>query len=288
MSEILFPVLCLGGLGLLFGVVLGYASKKFAVEVDPLVPLVRECLPGANCGGCGFAGCDAFAEAVASGAAPANGCPIGGADCAEKVATVMGVEVSAEEPKVAFVRCKGSKSKAIDKAAYYGVEDCSQAMVVPGGGNKACEYGCLGFGSCVKACQFDAIDVIDGVAVVNEDNCVACGACVTACPKNLIDLIPKKQLVRVACTSQNKGAEVKKACEVGCIGCTLCVKACPFDSIEMNGNLPVINDETCKNCGLCEKKCPTGAIINLRKPKAKKAAPAKKAETAESTEKTEA
>ena len=272
MTEILYPILSLGGLGLLFGLVLGYASKKFAVPVDPKVPLIKECLPGANCGGCGYAGCDAYAEAVASGAAAPNCCPIGGAAVATKIGEVMGVTVDTSEPKVAYVKCQGTCNVAKDRYEYYGLTDCQQAMNVPGAGAKSCEYGCLGYGTCVKACQFDAIDIVDGIAKINPDKCVACGACVTACPKTIIEMAPKKQKVFVTCNSKAKGVDVKGACSVGCIACTLCVKACPKEAITMVNNLSVIDYDKCIQCGLCEKKCPTKAILNFRQPVAPKVA----------------
>jgi Na+-translocating ferredoxin:NAD+ oxidoreductase RNF subunit RnfB len=267
MKEILFPLISLGGLGLLFGVILGYSSKKFAVEVNPMIPKVRECLPGANCGGCGFAGCDAFAEAVVNGAAAPNACPIGGESVATQIGNVLGVEVDSSAPMVAYVKCKGTKEKALYKGEYSGVQDCSNAVIVPGGGPKSCEFGCMGFGSCVKACKFDALHIVDGVALVDEEKCVGCGACVAKCPKAIIQMMPKGRPVKVTCNSKAKGATVKKICEVGCIGCSLCVKACPFDAIQMVNNLPVIDYDKCKNCGLCAKKCPTAAIDNFRKAK---------------------
>ncbi|ABK61239.1 RnfABCDGE type electron transport complex subunit B [Clostridium novyi] len=277
MKEILFPVLSLGGLGLLFGLILGYASKKFAVAVDPKVPLIRECLPGANCGGCGFAGCDAYSEAVANGSAPPNCCPIGGAPVAAKIGSVLGIEVDSSEPKVAYVKCQGTCEKAKEKYNYYGLKDCREAMNVPGAGSKACSFGCLGYGSCVSACKFDAIEIVDGIAKVNKDNCVACGACVSTCPKNIIELVPKKQLVIVSCNSHDRGLDVKNICSTGCIGCGLCAKACPKEAITMENNLPVIDYSKCVNCGLCAMKCPTKAIQNFRKP-VKKAAPVVKKE----------
>src|SRR3712207_46675 len=202
MNDILYPVLSLGGLGLLFGLILGYASKKFAVPVDPKVPLVRDCLPGANCGGCGFAGCDAYAEAVASGAAPTNCCPIGGAEAAAKIASVMGVEAESSEPKVAYVKCQGTCENAKNKYSYYGIKDCREAMNVPGAGDKSCSFGCLGYGSCVSACKFDAIEIVDGIAKVNKDKCVACGACVSTCPKGVIDLRSEERRVGKECRSR--------------------------------------------------------------------------------------
>lgn len=275
MKELLLPIISLGGLGFVFAILLGYSSKKFAVEVNPLVPKIKGCLPGANCGGCGFAGCDAYAEAIVNEGAAPNCCPIASPEVSAQIGDILGVEVDTSAPKVAYVKCKGTSSKAKDKGEYYGVRDCSQAVIVPGGGPKSCEFGCMGFGSCVKACNFDALQIIDGVAVVDEDKCVGCGACVAKCPKNIIEMMPKGRPVKVTCNSKAKGASVKKICEVGCIGCTLCVKACPFDAIEMVNNLPVINYDKCKNCGLCAKKCPTGAIDNFRKPKPKKVEPKK-------------
>ncbi|MCY6484560.1 RnfABCDGE type electron transport complex subunit B [Clostridium aestuarii] len=272
MNEILFPILALGGLGLLFGLVLGYSSKKFAVEVDPKMPLVRDALPGANCGGCGYAGCDAYAEAVVKGEAAPNCCPIGGAAAAEKIGGIMGLEVGAAEPNVAYVKCQGTCNNAKDKAVYNGITDCQQAMNVPGAGGKACSFGCLGYGSCVDACKFDAITIEDGIAKVNKENCVGCGACVQACPKNVIELVPESQLVFISCNSHDRGLDVKNICSTGCIGCGLCAKACPKDAIKMENNLPVIDYSLCVNCGLCEKKCPVNAILNFRQkpqPKAK-------------------
>lgn len=265
MTDILFPVLSIGGLGLLFGLLLGYASKKFAVPVDERVPLIRECLPSANCGGCGFAGCDAYAEAVANGAAAPNCCSVGGASVAEKIGEILGVTVESSEPKVAYVKCQGTCDKAKDNYKYFGLADCQQAVNVPGAGAKACSYGCLGLGSCVKACQFDAMNIVDGIAKVNKDNCVACGACVTACPKGIVELVPEKQKVFVTCNSKDKGVDVKGSCSVGCIACTLCVKNCPSGAMSMQNNLSVIDYHKCTNCGLCEHKCPTKAILNLRK-----------------------
>ena len=170
--EIILAAVIVGGTGLLLGLFLGLAGKKFAVEIDEKEQQVREQLPGNNCGGCGFAGCDALAKAIAEGKAPANACPVGGAPVGEKIAAILGVSAGAAEKKVAFVRCKGSCDKVKTLYNYDGIDDCAKASVVPAGGPKACSYGCMGFGSCVKACQFDAIHVIDGVAVVDKEKCV--------------------------------------------------------------------------------------------------------------------
>lgn len=260
MNNLLYPVLSLGGLGLVFGVVLGYANKKFHVEVDPKIPIVREALPSANCGACGFAGCDAYAAAVVGGDAALNLCSVGGSAVAEKIGEIMGVSVETENPKVAFVKCKGTCNVAKEKYEYDGIQDCRQAVIAPGEGPKACSDGCMGFGSCVRACDFNALHIIDGVAVVYKDNCVACGACINICPKNLIEFIPANQEVLVECNSKSKGKAVKDNCAVGCIACQMCVKVCPVQAITMVNNLATIDFEKCIQCGLCATKCPTKAI----------------------------
>ena len=261
-NDILFPVVSLGGLGVTFGVLLGYASTKFAVEVDERVALVRECLPSANCGGCGYAGCDAYAQAVVDGA-PANKCTPGGATVAEKIGQVLGVSVDAAEKTVAFVNCKGTCSTAKDKYKYYGVTDCRQAVIAPGGGAKACGFGCLGLGTCVSVCQFNSIEIKDGIAVINEDTCTGCNACVQICPKNVIDLVPASKSVRIACNSNEKGKTVKDNCSVGCIACTICAKNCPEGAITMVNDLPVIDFSKCTQCNVCVTKCPTKTIVDL-------------------------
>lgn len=272
MNSLVFPVLSLGGLGVVFGLLLGYASKKFAVEVDERVPLVREALPGANCGGCGFAGCDAYADAVVNEGAAANKCPVGGAACSAKIAEIMGVTVDSSEPKKAYVKCQGSCGKAKEKYEYYGATSCIDAANAPGGGSKSCTYGCLGLGSCVGVCAFDAIHVVDGIAVVDEEACVACGACINICPKSVIELAPMSKKVRIACNSHDKGLEVKNVCSTGCISCGLCVRNCPSEAITMVNNLPVIDYDKCTQCAVCVAKCPTKAIANLNEKLETKAA----------------
>ena len=265
MESLLFPILSLGGLGLVFGIVLGVASKKLSVEVNPLIPLVRAALPSANCGGCGFAGCDAYAEAVVSKGAPLNSCTVGGSQVAEKLGVVMGVTVKNAIPKKAYVKCQGSFTKAKQKYEYEGPRNCLDASNLPGGGPKACMYGCLGMGSCVKVCAFDSIHIVNGIAVVDETTCTGCGLCVKTCPKNIIELLPLSKAVRVTCSSKLKGVlDVKINCSVGCIACGLCEKSCPKGAIELVHNLPVINYDKCVHCGICVKKCPTKAIVNLQ------------------------
>jgi RnfABCDGE-type electron transport complex B subunit len=250
-TNILYPVISLGGLGVTFGVLLGYASKKFAVEVDPMVPLVRDALPGANCGGCGYAGCDALAKAMVGGAAAPNACPVGGNETAKKIGEILGLAVAEGD-------------KAAEKYNYYGVMDCQSAAIISGGGSKACSYGCLGLGSCVKVCEFGALSVHNGVAIVDEEKCTSCGMCIGACPKGLINIVPQEKRVRVMCNSKEKGKDVKDSCTVGCIGCTLCVKACEYDAIEFSNNLAVVKYDKCTQCNACAEKCPTKAIKSVK------------------------
>lgn len=247
-------------LGLILGLGLAYASKKFAVERDPRIDQVREILPGANCGACGFPGCDGFAAKVVAGEAPINGCPVGGAAGAAKVAAIMGVEAEEGEPMVAYVACQGGVSRAKQKYQYDGVKTCAAANLV-GDGFKSCRYGCLGFGDCVRACSFGGIEITeDGVAHVNPDVCVACGQCIKECPKSIISLIPRRQQTRVTCKAVEKGKAVRETCTVGCIGCGLCVKNCKFDAIHLENNLPIIDTDKCTNCMVCVEKCPTHAL----------------------------
>lgn len=264
MDGILYPTLVMGGLGLIFGAMLAFASKKFYVEVDPRQSQVREILPGANCGGCGFPGCDGYAEAVVNGKAKVTACAAGGAPVAEKIAQIIGVEASAEEPKIAFLKCKGSPDKTVKNCVYSGVADCREAAVVPGKGPSSCAFGCLGLGTCVQVCQFGAMSVENGLAVVDENACVGCGACVDQCPRGVLVLIPRSSKVHVSCSSPLKGPDVKKSCTAGCIGCTLCVKACPEQAISMSGALAVIDPAKCVNCGICAEKCPVKNITDSR------------------------
>ena len=268
-TIIIFSIILLAVLGILIGLLLGIAGKAFAVEVDERVVKVRECLPGNNCGGCGYPGCDGLADAIVAGTAPVNGCPVGGAPVAAEIGKIMGVDAGATVKKVAFVKCAGTCEKAKDKYQYVGIADCRAAAAIPGAGGKACGSGCLGLGSCVDACQFDAIHVGEGgIAVVDREKCVACGKCVDTCPKNLIELIPYasekfKTFYMVQCSSKDKGPAVMKVCEAGCIGCGICEKSCNFDAVHVENNIAHIDPEKCRGCGLCSMKCPKKVIIDI-------------------------
>jgi Na+-translocating ferredoxin:NAD+ oxidoreductase RNF subunit RnfB len=265
MTEIILAAVLIGATGIIIGLLLGFAGEKFAVEVDEKEQAVRELLPGNNCGGCGFAGCDALAKAIAAGDAPAGACPVGGEPVAEQIAAVMGVEAHSGVRKVAYVKCAGTCDQAERKYEYYGISDCGDAMVVPGAGDKACAYGCLGFGTCVKACPFDAIHIVNGVAKVDKEQCKACSKCVAACPKHLIQLVPENAPSLVQCSSHDMAKKVMEACKVGCRGCTLCAKVCPEGAITMDNFLAVIDPEKCTGCGLCKEKCPAKIIRGVEK-----------------------
>ncbi len=263
MNGIITAVLTVGIIGLVFGLLLALASVIFKVETDERVEKIEEVLPGANCGACGFAGCSAYAHAVVEKNAPVNCCSVGKSAVAMQIGGIMGKAVASEKPKVARVLCGGDCEKAKDKYEYSGVEDCSMANKL-GGGQKACPTGCLGYGNCVNVCKFDAIHVINGVAVVDEEKCTACGMCVKTCPKKIIELVTKDSMVSVICSNKRTGKEVNAVCSVGCIGCGICEKNCPFEAISVEDNLARVDYDKCKSCGICANKCPKKAIINKR------------------------
>lgn len=258
--NVLKAGMALGSMGLLFGAGLAYASQKFAVEIDPRALAVRDALPSANCGGCGYPGCDSFANAVVAGEAPVNGCPVGGSDCTAKLSQIMGIEASSSIKQVAQVLCKGGKDNSVTLYDYSGVTDCRAAHML-NGGDKACKAGCMGYGTCVRACPFDAIHInANGVAEVDPEKCVACGKCIEACPKDVISYVPYGQDVIVNCNNKERGGHVKKNCSVACIACGICARSCPFDAIKVVDNVAIIDYEKCTSCMICVEKCPTKAI----------------------------
>ncbi len=260
-NNVIKALLCLGIMGGIFGFVLALASKIFAVHVDERIEPITQCLPGANCGGCGFAGCNAYATAIAAGKAPLNKCAAGGAEAAAKIAAIMGVEAGDVERSVAMVRCSGGDN-AQKRYEYTGICDCDAAVRILGTGPNACSYGCMGFGNCVKACPFDAMHIVNGVAKVDHEKCVGCMSCAAVCPKNLIIKVPYAADITVACASKEKGAVLKNYCNIGCIGCKLCEKNCPNDAIHVIDNLASIDYTKCVSCGICATKCPRHLIVD--------------------------
>ena len=243
--QILTSVLVLGGLGILFGALLGVAAILFHVKEDVRIGQIAELLPGANCGGCGYAGCANLAAAIAKGEAP--------------ITEIMGASAVEKKRMRAYVKCSGVKDTAVEKYIYNGVEDCLVAARL-GGGMKACSSACIGLGTCVKTCPFDALRIENGVAVVNEMKCTACGKCVQVCPKAVIEILPADAKVVVGCHNKDKGAVVNKLCSVGCIGCKICEKSCPVEAIRVEDNLAVIDYDKCIGCGACKEKCPRKII----------------------------
>jgi RnfABCDGE-type electron transport complex B subunit len=249
--------------GLAIGLLLGVAGKKFAVEVDEKEIAVRELLPGNNCGGCGYAGCDALAKAIANGEAKVNACPVGGEPVGEAISAVMGVEAGASVRMVANVACSGTCEKTTKQYDYNGLQDCRKLSLIPGRGEKACDYGCMGLGSCVRECPFDAIHIIDGIAKVDREACKACGKCVAICPNHLISLVPYDAKYIVVCKSNDKGKDVRSVCKTGCIGCGICVKQCEFEAVTVENNLATIDPSKCTGCGKCAEKCPAKVIHKM-------------------------
>jgi len=262
-AGILTAAAVVGIVGIFVGLFLGLAGISFRVTVDEKEEAVLAALPGNNCGGCGYAGCSGLAAAIAKGEAKVNACPVGGETVGKKIAAIMGVDAEAKERQVAFVHCQGTCEKAANDYEYYGMDDCRMLAFVPNGGPKSCNSGCLGYGTCVKVCPFDAIRIVDGVAVVDKEACRACGKCVESCPKKLISLVPYATRQIVACRSEDKGPVTMKACQVGCIGCGICVKNCEHDAVRVENFHAVIDQEKCVGCGVCAEKCPKKSIVAM-------------------------
>ncbi len=283
-NFIVAAIVVLGAVGLIFAVVLYFVAQKFKVIEDPKIDEIAEVLPGANCGGCGKAGCRALAEAfVKQGDMEGLRCPAGGDAVAEKVAAILGIEAGKAEPQVAVIRCAASCSKDPKRSTYQGMQSCAFAHGVFVGTN-GCAYGCLGLGDCYKVCQFGAItlDPETGYPSIDDEKCVGCAACAKTCPRMVIELRnkgPKNRRMYVSCVNKEKGAAARKTCSNACIGCGKCAKTCPFGAITVENNLAYIDYTKCKLCRKCEAECPTGAIVSVNFPPRKPAAetPAKPA-----------
>ena len=258
--DILIPVITLGGLGLIFGIGLAIASKKFAVHIDARLEKIQGLLPGSNCGACGGAGCFGFAQDLLSGTRSADGCRVSDDEVKEKIAQLLGKKLEKQVKKCAVLHCHGGSKRAKDKFEYSGIQDCTAANALLAG-PKACEYGCIGYGTCARICPFGAITMNEeNLPVINEATCTSCGKCASACPKKLFTMIPITNTYAVRCKSQDIGKKVMDVCSVGCIACRKCEKACPVHAITIVNNLSVIDYSLCDNRGECLKVCPTKSI----------------------------
>lgn len=265
MQTVLISALVALGLAFLLGILLGIFKQVFHVEVDPKIEEVRSVLPGANCGACGYPGCDGFAEAVAKGKAPTNGCTVGASEVAKKVASIMGVDASTSAKNVVHLLCQGCYEVSKPKAEYVGVKTCAAAKISING-TKECDWGCIGLGDCAKACPFNAISVLDnGLVKIDEEKCTGCGICVEKCPQNILRLFPEDTKGAIAlCNCRNpRKPMIMKNCKRGCIKCGKCERVCEPQALKLVNGIPEINYSLCTSCGECVKGCPTKVLTLL-------------------------
>ena len=260
MMDIVLAVVLVTLVGAVGAVILVVAAKFMAVEEDPRIEQVTGCLAGANCGGCGYAGCADYAKAVVMNGEACDKCAPGGAAATAAIAKIMGMEASSAKPKKAYVGCQGTAEHCKPKFEYKGIQTCAAAAKLYGG-PKSCQYACLGLGDCVKACKFGAISVKDGVATVDPEKCTGCGACKDACPKSVIFLASVAKQPVVMCSNHEKGAVAMKECSTACIACGLCQRNCPADAIHVVNMVARIDYDKCTGCGTCVEKCPKKIIL---------------------------
>ena len=260
--DVLTGLLVVGAVGVIAAVLLSVASYFFHVDEDETAANIRSVLPGANCGACGYAGCDDYAKAIAEGKCKTNLCIPGGDSTAAEIAEILGIAAEDVKEMVAFVHCNGNREATSDKMIYDGVSTCRAASMLYGGPGE-CRFGCLGCGDCAGICPQNAICIKDGIARIDARLCIGCGLCARTCPKGIISMIPQIAKVAVACSNEDKGALARKACKNACIACKKCENTCEFGAIKVENNLARINYDKCTNCGACAKVCPTHCIVEL-------------------------
>ena len=261
-NAITTPILIASSIALFLGIIIVIVTKIFSVPVDDRLEGIKAILPGANCGACGFSGCEGYAQSMADGNPDTAKCPVGGSEVAIELSKFLGVATPEFIPKVAHVHCQGTVDHTNKRFEYRGTLGCAAAHSLFSGPN-SCSYGCLGFGDCEQACPYDAIYMAQGIAHVDSNKCTACGLCVVTCPKKLIEVIPKHlNAYSVKCKNKWPGAQTRKNCSIGCIGCQKCFKVCEYGAITMDGPLAMIDQKKCTRCGACEPVCPTHAIAN--------------------------
>ncbi len=259
MTIILISAGVIAALGLLWGVVLAIAGRYFSVQKDPRIEEVRALLPGANCGACGYPGCDGLASAIVVDGVAVNACTVNSVENAGQIAALLGVDAKGIKPLIAHVQCRGTLHNSPLKFNYEGLNDCA-AVAALDDGVKNCPMSCLGFGNCARVCPTNAISIVDGLSVIDHRLCITCGKCVAECPRHIIHLLPADSVVRVECSNVFKGKQVRDNCQVGCIGCSLCAKACEYGAITMVNDLPIFDYEKCTGCMACAQKCPRQII----------------------------
>ncbi|MEO0116922.1 MAG: 4Fe-4S binding protein [candidate division WOR-3 bacterium] len=264
-NLVLSGLFVLGGLGFLMGMILVLAATRFRVRVDERLKEILNLLPNANCGGCGFPGCAAFAERLLEEGVSLSLCSVLGEENRVKIAEILGREEVVPEKKIAVLVCQGGKKECARKFFLRGKRDCRSVALLHSG-DKRCDFACLGYGHCVTVCPFGAIRMGENeLPIIDEEKCTGCGICVRECPKQVLRLIPKTKLVYLACVSTNKGREVREVCRVGCFACGICIKVCPYNALHLENNLPVMDFSLCTDCGICVHKCPTKSYVDRAK-----------------------
>lgn len=260
--EYLLPIILFAALGLAAGVLLTVAAKVFYVKTDERLEKIENALPQINCGACGFTGCNAYAEAIVKNGEEPNLCRPGGEDAAKAIGEILGIEVKAKSRYVAFVKCSGGRDSAKRRFEYQGMQSCLAASQFYQG-SKMCTNGCLGYGDCVEVCDNNAINITNGVSVINKSLCIGCGKCADVCPKNIIEIRPAELRYEVKCSSTDIGKITRSVCKNGCIGCKMCERACEIGAIRVENNFAKIDYSKCVNCGKCKDACKMGVIRDL-------------------------